>query len=249
MQSNVQWTYLAVGAFGFLMAVVFYFAPIPEVTDADMALIGEQSADLTGYSDRPLLRQYRLWFAVAAQFCYVGAQVAVASQFIVYTEKVAGITPANASNRYAIAQGVFTIGRFASAGLMLIMKPRYILLVSAIGIILFLALAMGIKGEAATAMLTMVLFFESNQCSLPVHYQLTRYANSVIVPLILTLGIRGLGRHTKRGWAFLLSPKTIKCRPLTNPLQVILYHRRNLRGSALSGMCIHLVHPLLIKEI
>jgi len=164
------------------MAVVFYFAPIPEVTDADMELQAEQSAGLTGYTERPLLKQQKLWFAVAAQFCYVGAQVAVASQFITYAERVAGISASAASNRYAIAQGVFTIGRFASAGLMLIMKPRFLLIAFASGIILFIALAMGLKGEAGVAMLTLVLFFESCQ-----------------FPLILTLGIRGLGRHTKRG--------------------------------------------------
>lgn len=46
--SNVQWTYLGIAAFVFLLAVVFYFAPIPEVTDADMALQAEQCAGLTG---------------------------------------------------------------------------------------------------------------------------------------------------------------------------------------------------------
>jgi hypothetical protein len=73
--SKVQWTYLGIAAFVFLLAVVFFFSPIPEVTDADMALQAEQCSGLTGYQDKPMKRQYKLMFGVAAQFCYVGAQV------------------------------------------------------------------------------------------------------------------------------------------------------------------------------
>lgn len=168
--------------------MVFYFAPIPEVTDADMEFSASQSADLTGFEDKSIFKQHRLIFAVIAQFMYVGAQVSVASQFIKYAQTVAGLTSTNASNRYAVGQACFAVGRFASAGLILVMKPRYILLVSSSFIILFNALAIGIKGEAGLAMLTLVLFFESNQ-----------------FPLILTLGIRGLGRHTKRGSSWIIA--------------------------------------------
>lgn len=73
--SKVQWTYLGIAAFVFLLAVVFFFSPLPEVTDADMALQAEQCSGLTGYVDKPMRKQYKLMFGVAAQFCYVGAQV------------------------------------------------------------------------------------------------------------------------------------------------------------------------------
>jgi len=33
---NVQWVYLAIAAFVFTLAFVFFISPIPEVTDADM---------------------------------------------------------------------------------------------------------------------------------------------------------------------------------------------------------------------
>ena len=77
---NVQWTYLGIAIFVFLLAVVFFFAPLPEVTDADMALQGEESAGLTGYADKPFRKQYKLFFGVLAQFCYVGAQVGIAGK-------------------------------------------------------------------------------------------------------------------------------------------------------------------------
>jgi FHS family L-fucose permease-like MFS transporter len=36
---QVQWTYLGIACFVTLLAVVFFLAPMPEVTDADMALM------------------------------------------------------------------------------------------------------------------------------------------------------------------------------------------------------------------
>lgn len=127
--AKVQWTYVGIAAFVFLLAVVFFFSPIPEVTDADMALQAEQCSDLTGYEEKPLRKQYKLFFGVAAQFCYVGAQVGVASQFIKYTVESAGVSESVASDRYAIGQSLFAIGRFAAAGLFMFTKPRWVLMV------------------------------------------------------------------------------------------------------------------------
>ncbi|KAK6197619.1 GTPase-activating protein S23 [Pestalotiopsis sp. IQ-011] len=186
--SKVQWTYLGIAAFVFLLSVVFFFSKIPEVTDADMELQAEQTTALTGFQDKPLKQQYRLFFGVAAQFCYVGAQVGVAANFISYAAESAGIDHAAASDRYAIAQALFAIGRFAAAGLMMYFKPRKILMVFMTAIMIFIALAMGIKGEGGVAMLSLVLFFES-----------------CIFPTIFTLSIRGLGRHTKRGSSWIVA--------------------------------------------
>lgn len=186
--SNVQWTYLGIACFVFLLAVVFFFAPIPEISDADMAFQAEQCSDLTGYEDKPLRKQYRLFFGVLAQFCYVGSQVAIASRFISYTVESAGISLTDASDRYAIAQSCFAVGRFAAAGLMVYVKPRITLWVFFTGAIIFLAISIGVGGEAGVGLLSVVLFFES-----------------CLFPLILTLGIRGLGRHTKRGASWIVA--------------------------------------------
>ncbi|KAL2353468.1 putative L-fucose-proton symporter [Cryomyces antarcticus] len=186
--SKVQWTYLGIAAFVFLLAIVFFFSPIPEVTDADMALQAEQCSGLTGYVDKPMRKQYKLMFGVAAQFCYVGAQVGVAANFINYARESAGISAAAASDRYAIGQGLFAIGRFAAAGLMLFVKPRLVLMVFMTAIMVFIAAAIGVHGEGGVAMLSLVLFFES-----------------CIFPTIFTLSIRGLGRHTKRGSSWIVA--------------------------------------------
>lgn len=74
--ANVQWVYLSIAVFVLLLAIVFLFSTIPEITDADMAF---QAAEThAGQDDKPLWKQYRLFHAAFAQFCYTGAQVAIA---------------------------------------------------------------------------------------------------------------------------------------------------------------------------
>lgn len=188
--TSVQYTYLGIACFVFLLAVVFYFAPIPEITDSDMADGEIQGAEFeTGYADKPLRKQYTLFWGVAAQFCYVGAQVAIANFFINYVEFVKpNSTQAQASNLLAMAQGLFAIGRFAAALGMKFIKPRLILWIFMSMIIVFICCAIGLKGNGGIATLALVLFFES-----------------CIFPTIFTLSLRGLGRHTKRGASFIVA--------------------------------------------
>ena len=154
----------------------------------------------TGYEDKPMSKQYTLFWGVAAQFSYVGAQVGIAGYFInFYTQARPDIPTITAqhqgANFYAIAQALFAIGRFSAAGLMYVTKPRYILLAYQTLIMVFISAAIGTDtghGKKANwgglAMLMLVLFFES-----------------CIFPTIFTLSLRGLGRHTKRGASFLVA--------------------------------------------
>ncbi|KAL0580344.1 hypothetical protein V5O48_001681 [Marasmius crinis-equi] len=183
---SVQWVYLAIGCFVFLLAVIFYFSVIPEVTDADMA----EQADITHSEnkndDKPFWKQYRLFHAAWAQFCYTGAQVAIASYFINYvTETRPSTSSALGAQFLAIAQGCFAIGRFTGSGLMKFVKPRIVFLIYLTCAMAFCAASIRTRDNTGLAMLMITLFFES-----------------VCFPTIVALGIRGLGRHTKRasGW-------------------------------------------------
>lgn len=71
---------------------------------------------------------------------------------------------------------------------MMVTKPRLVLMIFMTGVMIFIALSMGIKGEGGVAMLSLVLFFES-----------------CVFPTIFTLAIRGLGRHTKRGSSWIVA--------------------------------------------
>lgn len=76
---NVQWVYLGVACFVGLLIFLFFLAPMPEITDADM---GTQELEIADYDPGPLKKQYNLFLAIWSQFCYVGAQVAVANYFV-----------------------------------------------------------------------------------------------------------------------------------------------------------------------
>ena len=61
----------------FILAFIFFISDIPEITDADMAFQAEESR-ASDDSEKPFIKQYRLFHASFAQFCYTGAQIAIA---------------------------------------------------------------------------------------------------------------------------------------------------------------------------
>jgi MFS transporter, FHS family, L-fucose permease len=65
---------------------------------------------------------------------------------------------------------------------MKLIKPRIVLLIYLSGVIAFCAASIRTSGNTGLAMLNLTLFFES-----------------VVFPTIVALGIRGIGKHTKRG--------------------------------------------------
>ena len=187
--TSVQWVYLGIAIFVFLLAIVFFFVNLPEVTDADMEDQAKRAGAETEFEDKGFWKQYTLFYGVLAQFCYVGAQVAYAGYFINYVSWIKpGTSHATGSNLLAVAQACFAVGRFAAVGAMRFIKPRLVLMIFMSGVILFSILVMVLKGNAAIGAICMVLFFES-----------------CIFPLILTLSLRGLGRHSKRGASFLVA--------------------------------------------
>jgi FHS family L-fucose permease-like MFS transporter len=73
---NVQWVYVAIAIFVFLLGIAFFLSVIPEITDADMAFQATETH--VNADDKPFWKQYRLFHAAFAQFCYTGAQIAIA---------------------------------------------------------------------------------------------------------------------------------------------------------------------------
>ncbi|KAK8108010.1 l-fucose permease [Apiospora kogelbergensis] len=164
--ANVQWIYISIAVFVFLLAIVFFLSVIPEITDADMAF---QASETHANADHlPLWKQYRLFHAAFAQFCYTGAQVAIASYFINYvTETVpaAMVSKDEGSSlgaKYlAGAQAGFAIGRFAGVGLMKYVRPRWVFLTFLTMCIIFVAPSITQREYTGMSMLYVTLFFES----------------------------------------------------------------------------------------
>ncbi|KAF4121695.1 MFS transporter, FHS family, L-fucose permease [Geosmithia morbida] len=188
---NVQWVYLAIAAFVLMMAVVFFFSKLPEITDADMAYqVQETHADA---DEKPFHKQYKLFHASFAQFCYTGSQIALASFFINYATATRADTDDAAGAQFlAGAQAAFSVGRFIGALIMRFVRPRIVFLVFLTLCIAFMIPAIVVpelieKSNVGVVMLYMVLFFES-----------------ICFPTIIALGLRGLGRHTKRGSGYIV---------------------------------------------
>ncbi|KKY18952.1 putative l-fucose permease glucose galactose transporter [Phaeomoniella chlamydospora] len=183
---NVQWVYLGVACFVGLLFILFFLAPFPEITDADMGL---QEAEIEGQDVGPLRKQYGLFLAAWSQFWYVGAQVALAAYFINFC-KEAGKTPSQSSDLLAVGQGLYAFNRFLAGGLLMIrsIKPRILLMVYLSMAFVFSVAAMNTSGKASIAVGIIVFCFES-----------------ACFATIFTLGLRGIGRHTKRGGSFLVS--------------------------------------------
>ncbi|KAH8797734.1 major facilitator superfamily domain-containing protein [Xylogone sp. PMI_703] len=184
---NVQWVYLAIACFVFLLAVVFYFSPIPEITDADMEFQAEQTH--AGTDVKPFRKQYRLFHAAFAQFCYTGAQVAIASYFINYVTETRPNTDSSLAAKFlAGAQGAFALGRFTGVGFMKFIKPRWVFLFYLTMCVVFIAPSITQRGNTGMSMLYITLFFES-----------------ICFPTIVALGMRGLGKYTKRGSGYIVA--------------------------------------------
>ncbi|KAF7597441.1 hypothetical protein BBP40_003688 [Aspergillus hancockii] len=183
---RVQWVYLAIGIFVFVLAAVFFVSNIPEVTDEDMAF--QVASTHVNEQEKPFYKQYKLFHATLAQFTYTGAQVAIAGYFINYaTETWPGTDNATGSKYLAGAQGTFAVGRFIGAFFMKYVKARWVFLVYLSCTVAFIAASTTQGYQSGIAMLFLTLFFES-----------------VCFPTIVALGIRGLGRHYKRGSGFIV---------------------------------------------
>jgi FHS family L-fucose permease-like MFS transporter len=146
-----------------------------------------------GTDVKPFRKQYRLFHATFAQFCYTGAQVAIAGAFINYvveTRVIGGRETDNstAARFLAGAQGCFTMGRFIGSALMKFVKPRWVFLAFMTLCIVFVIPSITERGNTGMSMLYIVLFFES-----------------IIFPTIVALGMRGLGKYSKRGSGFIVA--------------------------------------------
>lgn len=194
--TNVQFVYLAVACAGAAVAVMFFFAKLPEVQEEAVrsgSVVQESTLELGVdqygkiIGEGPIYKQYNMIFGFVAQFCYVGAQVTIASFFINYATENAAYSSAQASNMLSYALITFTVGRFIATGLATIFESNFLLTIYAVCAIGMNAYIAAGHGKAAVGVLIAIFFFEA-----PMY------------PTIFTLGTANLGRHTRRGAGILV---------------------------------------------
>jgi len=176
---DVQWTYLGIALFVILLALVYYYIPLPEATDEDFEKASYRTDGANHVRIGPVkIIALTLALGVFSQWCYVGAQEAVSTSFGSYLSYVN--SDVDVVNWQAIGHGTFAIGRFLAAFSNIWIKPRYYLTVSYIAVITFSALLMNWKGVTPSALILVLYFFEGPLFS-----------------LIYAMCLRGMGRHTK----------------------------------------------------
>lgn len=173
--ASVKTPYLTLGIVIFLVAIIFYFTKMPDVKH-------EEEGEKAGSSFGEALKSIKLKWGIVAQFFYVGAQVCVASFFIRMATTKAGLDEKTASQFLGLFGLAFMIGRFAGTFFMQFISPRKLLaLYSIINIVLCLVAIFG-SGMIVVYTLIAIGFFMS-----------------IMFPTIFSMGIDGLGHHTKIG--------------------------------------------------
>ncbi|MCJ1392249.1 hypothetical protein MMC18_005116 [Xylographa bjoerkii] len=184
---DVQWAYLAIALFDVVLAVAFYYMPIPEASDEDFEEMAEKRHTINSRKlfNVPVV-YITLGLGIISMWCYVGAQEAVAGPFENYIDIVSPKSVIGPFNYTVVGHTVFATGRFLCALVEIFVKPSHILLFLSIGMIVTSALAMSFTGHAGIAMIVLCQFFESG-----------------IFPLLFAISLRGLGSYTKTGSIYL----------------------------------------------
>ncbi|HEV2268840.1 MAG TPA: L-fucose:H+ symporter permease [Steroidobacteraceae bacterium] len=171
----VQAPYVAIGIIVLALALLILVTRFPAVHESHEPKAREQARW------RELRGRWRFFFAVAAQFFYVGAQVGVWSYLIRYAE---GTVPGTADRRAAdfliVSLVLFMLGRFVGTALMRRVAPAVLLAAFAAVNTLLALVAIAMPGYVGLYALIASSFFMS-----------------VMFPTIFALGVSGLGEVRK----------------------------------------------------
>lgn len=171
----VQAPYVALGIVVLALAILILVTRFPAVHEAHDPQARREARW------RELRGRWRLFFAVAAQFFYVGAQVGIWSFLIRYAEgTVPGTTDRRAADYLIASLVLFMLGRFAGTALMRRLAPALLLAAFAAVNALLAAIAIAMPGRVGLDALIASSFFMS-----------------VMYPTIFALGVSGLGEVRK----------------------------------------------------
>ena len=179
--SSVKTPYLILGSVILVIAIIFVFLKLPEITEEK-----EKEGEKTGILHA--LRHRHLSWAVAAQFFYVGAQVCVFSFFILYATEAAGIDQQTAGDYAGYGLGLaFLLGRIIGTSLMKFIKAESLLMIYSLINVVLCAVAITAGGTLALVSVIGIAFFMS-----------------IMFPTIFSLGIKDLGTDTKLGSSLII---------------------------------------------
>ena len=209
---QVQWAYLGIALFDVLLAVAFYYVPLPEASDDDLEELANRRSAVyrTKVGPFPVV-WLTLGLGVFSQFCYVGGQESIGSS----AGNVDYLLRPNVLQSFdytTVGHTVFAVGRFLSAFLNYIFKPRWILLFLYGGLIVTCTLQMNLGGNAGVAMSQLIFFFESG-----------------VFSIIFAISMRGMGVNTKTASSYMTA--AISGGALFSPIQTVIAGSNRLQYS------------------
>ena len=199
--------YVAVAAAAIGIAVIFYFANVPDIKAPDDYHLDDAAPDVS----HSIWSHPHFVMAVAAQFFYVAAQAGIFSFFINYmtaetppipaswaagslqswfeTSKagVLALSDNGAAKLASVAFGCFLAGRVSGAALLRKCSAHKVL---------------GLYGAVNVA-LCLLIFFKLGWVSVACVF-LSYFFMSIMFPTIFALGIFGLGARAKKASAFIV---------------------------------------------
>lgn len=168
-----------------IAAVVLAFALLAALTAFPKAARTAERAAPVRFA--ALFRRRRLMAAVAAQFCYVGAQVGLWSYTIRYAQANAGLGERGGADALFVSLVLFAVGRFAGAALMGWIAPVRLLAVYA-------AISLGLATIAGTAGGSIGLYA----------IVAASFFMSIQFPTIFAIGVEGLGPLKRSGASLII---------------------------------------------
>jgi FHS family L-fucose permease-like MFS transporter len=179
----VKTPYLVITAIFLLIGVLILLTKLPEIKESADVASGNGNSRLSGTLAFPHLIK-----GVVAQFCYVGAQVGVASFIIRFSEFTLTGTHEKVAARFLQAHLFgFMLGRFSGSAIMHKIAPSRLLSIFAAGSLLSLTIILLGSGVPTVAAIVLLGFF-----------------HSIMFPTIFALSIKNLGPYTKLGSSLLV---------------------------------------------
>ena len=170
--TSVQYLYLGIGVVLVVISLLLSFLKLPTIAHAP-APAGDTNR---AWSYRHLL------LGLVGIFTYVGAEVSIGSHLVSYLGQpgVMNMTAQKAGYMVMFYWGGAMVGRFVGIGVLRRFRPGQVLAFNAVGAMVLVLLSVSTTGYAA--MLTILA---------------VGLMNSIMFPVIFTLAVAGLGRHTE----------------------------------------------------
>ncbi|HEX2937072.1 MAG TPA: sugar MFS transporter [Bacteroidales bacterium] len=181
---SLMWPYLIIGLVVMLVAVVFAFTKLPEITE------DYDDPDAANVSQKPLSKDRHLVLGVIAQFSYCAAQTGIFSYLINYlTDATQPVHFDTAVGPYLLSIGfaLFMIGRMSGSYMMKFYKPTNILAFYSLMCVALLPLVSLSMGWVSIISLFAIFFFMS-----------------IMFPTIFALAIKDLGPKTKKASSYII---------------------------------------------